>query len=97
MKIRFSVAILVILLLFSNIINASVDYKPINVKGEIDLNDPSFIVVEWDNPENVLNDEKSGIISNVKLNIDYRIDENSFVSETGGQVFSFDINQKKLE
>lgn len=96
MKIRFSVVILVILLLFSNIINASVDYKPINVKGEIDLNDPSFVVVEWDNPENVLNDEKSGIISNVKLNIDYKIDENSFVSETGGQVFSFDINQKKV-
>ena len=68
MKIKFSVALLSLLLLFSVLINASVDYKPINVKGEININDPNFILVEWENPENVLNDEKSGIISKVQLN-----------------------------
>lgn len=95
MKIKFSVALLSLLLLFSVLINASVDYKPINVKGEININDPNFILVEWENPENVLNDEKSGIISKVQLNIDYKIDDNKFVSENNGKIFSFDYNQKK--
>lgn len=95
MKIKFSVALLSLLLLFSVLINASVDYKPINVKGEININNPNFILIEWENPENVLNDEKSGIISKVQLNIDYKIDDNSFVSENNGKVFSFDFNQKK--
>lgn len=95
MKIKFSVALLSLLLLFSVLINASVDYKPINVKGEININNPNFILIEWENPENVLNDEKSGIISKVQLNIDYKIDDNSFVSENNGKVFSFDFNQKQ--
>lgn len=92
------VVVLSLLLVFmlSIAVYASLDYKPINVKGEIIEDNSEFIKIFWDNPPNVINDEANGLISNVKLALDYKIDNGKFLSELGREPISVDINKKEF-
>lgn len=77
------VLILSLFLLFflTVIVNASLDYKPVNIKAEIREDDAKVIKIYWSNPEKVNQDVLSGVISNVKLVADYKIDNGKFLSE----------------
>lgn len=87
---------LTLIFIFCINIEASLDYKPVNVKGEIFEDDSNFIKIYWDNPENVINDISNGIISNVKLVIDYKIDSGKFTSELNRELISVNYNKKEL-
>lgn len=85
-----------LLFILSFKIEASLDYKPINVKAEISEDDLELIKVNWNNPDNVKNDVLNGVISNVKLSIDYKIDNGKFLSELKLSPITADYNSQGI-
>lgn len=89
--------ITIFLYIFGLCVFASGNYKPNNLKAELDLNNNRKIKVFWNNDDEFLSNINNGVINDAKIVFDIQLDSRGFFSTQNRELFSSSIENLSFD